>query len=358
MAAKTTSTKPSAKATKKPSTKSKKKSRGENRHDQVARVLKIIADLSSSAGLSYSQLVDRHGGSLRTIQRDFDVIRGAGIDLENESRPGDPKKYWTITFNKSLDRLGQLLQVKHYLALKVSMGAMGGASQTSDVFATLEDLASKVETAVGPQGRERLDRIEKCFYSYEKFGYRDAPPDVIWGLITAISQKTVCRVKYRAVGKDKDSDFRILPLRMFMHDRAIYLHAISIRHQKILALNLHRLVKLTLTKDKAKPPADYRPEDWENNAFRIFVGRDVRKFRLRFDRDVAPYIIERVWHPSQEIKHLGEGRVELTFSCSDSPEVRGWIAQWRASVEVLEPAEAREEFRELGAFYAEKYGRS
>ena len=358
MAAKKTSDKTGEESGRKTASKSasKKSARGNSRNEQVSRILDIISDLSSSSGMSFQQLADRHGTTTRTIQRDFDAIRGVGIDIEEEERSSSTKKYWTITFNKSLAKLGELLQVKHYLALRVSMGALGRAAQKDDIFEILEDLASKVENAVGKQGRADLDRIEKCFYSYEKFGYQDAPPEVVWALITAIAQKVVCRVTYRSVGKDKDSDFRILPLRMFMHDQALYLHATSLRHGKIIALNLHRLTKLTPTKETAEPPADYWPEDWENNAFRIFLGTVVRKFRLRFESDVAPYILERVWHPEQDIKRLPKGRVELTFSCSDSPEVRGWIAQWRASVEVLEPKEVREEFRELGAFYSGKYG--
>ncbi len=58
----------------------------------------------------------------------------------------------------------------------------------------------------------------------------------------------------------------------------------------------------------------------------------------------------------KKLQELRGGRVELTFLCADSPELRGWIARWRRSVAVLEPGEVKAEFRELGRFLRTAYG--
>ena len=62
---------------------------------------------------------------------------------------------------------------------------------------------------------------------------------------------------------------------------------------------------------------------------------------------MAPYVRERKWHVSQNLRDLSDGRVELQFKCAASGEVSGWVASWRGEVEVIEPASLRSELAEV-----------
>jgi hypothetical protein len=77
---------------------------------------------------------------------------------------------------------------------------------------------------------------------------------------------------------------------------------------------------------------------------------------LRFRREVAPYIREREWHPSQELRALRGGGVELTFTCGEYFEVTSWVASWRHYVEVLKPDSLVAELAELGRWLVSEYG--
>jgi hypothetical protein len=57
---------------------------------------------------------------------------------------------------------------------------------------------------------------------------------------------------------------------------------------------------------------------------------------------MAPYIRERLWHPSQEFRELAGGRLELRLRVADTGEVRRWLLGFGAEVEVLEPLALRE----------------
>jgi WYL domain len=46
---------------------------------------------------------------------------------------------------------------------------------------------------------------------------------------------------------------------------------------------------------------------------------------LRFRSDQAPYVRERVWHPSQQILDLPDGGLELKFRAGGIFEIRRWI---------------------------------
>jgi predicted DNA-binding transcriptional regulator YafY len=68
---------------------------------------------------------------------------------------------------------------------------------------------------------------------------------------------------------------------------------------------------------------------------------------LRFRPDQAPYIRERIWHPSQKITHLSDGSLQLVFRAGGPFELRRWILGWGDAVEVISPDELRHEIRDI-----------
>jgi proteasome accessory factor B len=325
------------------------------RNAQVERVLAIIRDLDRLDGVDLYELAERYGTAVRTIRRDLEALQAVGLPLIEE-RDGKRKR-WRVAFRDRLSKLSGLFDASHYLALRLAIGHGGPATRTSTVFATLEDLAAKIEQALGPADRRRLEAIEAAFHSYDRHAYLHAPKDVFWPLVQAITERRVCQVAYRPVvsaeGKRKLS---VLPLRLFVHDQAPYLVCLFLPRRAVGTLNLQRLGGLQVTERRAKPPANFDVERWESSAFGIFSGGKPTTYVLRFATDVAPYIRERVWHPSQKLREQRDGALELTFTCDASPEVSAWVASWRHWVEVIEPEELRQELAALGQQWLERYG--
>jgi predicted DNA-binding transcriptional regulator YafY len=54
------------------------------------------------------------------------------------------------------------------------------------------------------------------------------------------------------------------------------------------------------------------------------------------------YVKEREWHPSQQIKDLRDGRVELAFTAGGEFEIIRWILGWGDAAEVVRPRRVRE----------------
>jgi predicted DNA-binding transcriptional regulator YafY len=321
---------------------------------QLVRALQILRDLDRLGGVDLYELAERHGTTVRTIRRDLDALEQAGLPLV-EQREGKRKR-WQVAFKAHLQKLTTLLDASHYLALRVAMGQGGAVRKNASVFAALEDLSHKIETAIGPAGRSQLATIEACFHSYEKFPYRSSPPDVLWPLVQAIAGRRVCRVTYRAPRKDRpETSYEVLPLRLFVHNGAAYLWCHGLRHDRLLKLNLQRVQSLKLLARHAEPPVGFDPEALENATFGIDSGGSPTSYVLRFDPDVAPYIRERSWHPSQKLRELKDSGVELRFTCSESYEVSSWVASWRQGVKVIRPTSLRSELHDLGGWLSATY---
>lgn len=331
----------------------KKESAGRN--DQVVRILQLLHDLERLGGCDVYELAERYGTTTRTVRRDLAAITEAGIPLKRTQGEGS-RALWSID-QKAAARMLSLIEVSHFLALKLAMNEGLAVRNNSQLFASLEDLSDRIEQALGRQGRAQLQEIDACFFSWDKFAWRRAAPDVVWPLVKAIRERRRCEVLYRAPSSgNKVRTYSILPLRLFVHHGALYLHAWQPKRETILPLNLHRLLKLKLTDESLPVPPGYDPAKLEATAFGIFIGPSPETFELVFDSFARPYVEEREWHPSQVLEPQPDGGVRLTFTCAPSYEVTNWVASWREHVEVVQPRSLRQELNQYAQWLAQRYG--
>ncbi|WP_248345765.1 helix-turn-helix transcriptional regulator [Anaeromyxobacter paludicola] len=320
-------------------------------------MLNILRDLSRLDGVELYELAERYGATVRTIRRDLGALEAAGLPLAREPSPDGKRMRWRLEPGRDQrGDLAALLDASHYLALRVAMNDAGALARETGLYGALEDLAGKIERAVGPRGRGQLAAIERCFISWDKHAYRSAGKEHLWPLVKAIEERRICRVRYHAAsGGGEARSYEVLPLRLFVHDRAAYLLCQFQGHREVGTLNLHRLEHLEVTGRVGKVPAGFDPAKWAEPAFSIYPGDGPTTYVLRFDQTVAPFIRERVWHPSQELRELRGGEVELRFTCGESYEVTSWVANWREGVEVLAPKKLRRELAALGRELVARY---
>lgn len=89
-----------------------------------------------------------------------------------------------------------------------------------------------------------------------------------------------------------------------------------------------------------------------NRGFGIFQDRECEPVVLRFTPSRARWVQEQIWHPSQELRTLPDGCLELTLPVADFREIKLKILQFGAEVEVVSPRELREELRqEIGKMH-------
>lgn len=324
------------------------------RNDQVVRILQLLHDLERMGGCDVYELAQRYGTTTRTVRRDLEAVAQAGIPLKKE--PGEGSRVLWSLDGQATSKMTSLIEVSHFLALRLAMNEGLAVKHQSQLFASLEDLSDRIETALGKQGRAQLQAIDGCFFSWDKFAWRRAPPDVVWPLVRAISEKRKCEVTYRAPSSgNKVRSFTILPLRLFVHHGALYLHAWQPKFEAVLPLNLHRLISLKVSDEVLPVPSGYDAARLEATAFGIFIGPQPEEFALRFDAFARPYIEEREWHPSQQVVPQPDGGVLLSFSCAPSYEVTNWVASWRDHVEVLKPEKLRGELLNYGGWLLTRY---
>lgn len=323
------------------------------RNEQLIRLLAIIRALQQRGGSDIYELAAEHSTATRTILRDLAALEAAGLPLV-KVRNGRRVR-WRIEYRDALAEVSRLLDASHYLAVLAALGAGGGATNLRGTRAALTDLASKVASTLTPDERLRLARVADAFGSAERRQLQHQPSDILVPLVVAIAESRLCDVNYTSVA-GKRSRMIVLPLRVFTRDDALYVFALLPKRSDLVTLAIHRVRSMRLTSERG---AYVGPIDVDRYAHSLFgvdgSGREVT-YRLRFDAEVAPYIRERSWHPSQHLRRRKDGGVELSFTCRESVEVTAWVASWREHVHVDAPAGLKTKLAELGQTLSRRYG--
>jgi predicted DNA-binding transcriptional regulator YafY len=88
----------------------------------------------------------------------------------------------------------------------------------------------------------------------------------------------------------------------------------------------------------------------------VHSGHESHRVIIRFDPQVADYIREKKWHPSQEVTALGDGGVELRLRLSSLGEIQRWILSWAGGAVPIAPPELVESIRSAAKALLSKVG--
>ena len=68
----------------------------------------------------------------------------------------------------------------------------------------------------------------------------------------------------------------------------------------------------------------------------------------RFTARVAARLVsEQQWHPSQKLKQLKDGEIELTVTLGGLEEIERWVLSWGEHAQVLEPLALKRQIRRV-----------
>jgi predicted DNA-binding transcriptional regulator YafY len=321
---------------------------------RLQRALRLLQILGGSGWVTARGLRKRLDGreSPRTILRTLTAIEEAGIPLERR----------TAAHGELELRLPGALRIPpHRLSTDEALAALvlaqfGGHFAGSPMGEVLAGLIDKLEQLLpweglfaqaGLEDGPELVRVKQAGQVAEGGG-------LLLALLEAILERRVCQVEYRRLDGPQARSFAVHAHSLIFHAGAIYALVWQPDHQSWLHLALQRLGGLEMLPATFERRPDFRLADFINGSFGIWHAEPCA-VRLRFDRRLASFLKERVWHPTQEWAEEESGDLLLSMTVGLSPELRAWVLRWGAHVEVLEPSAFREEIRLQLALAAARY---
>lgn len=311
------------------------------KYSQAGRLHNIIRLLETRHGMTLDELAEECDVDKRTIHRDLNAIEQAGYALTTEW-VHDRKTYGFLTRSRNIPpitfSLNQLMSL--YL-----LRSLGGHLAGTPFQTEIEELFRTITSVLPERYAAHLERIARVSLPILR-GVRDysSASQHLEGLQRALLHQFRVRLNYAKKGGGAGEQYDIDPYTLVFHKGGIYLLGYAHNRKALRLFALERVRGIEVTRQRFEIPADYEPEKHFSSAFGL-VSDAAMKVRVRFSRDIAPAIRERVWMPGQKLQEESDGRLTVEFEASGEMELVSWILSYGIHAEVLEPPELRREVK-------------
>jgi len=163
-------------------------------------------------------------------------------------------------------------------------------------------------------------------------------------LAKAVAQRQQLELHYRKPGQKTEA--RVVdPYHLANINGEWFLFAFDHARKDIRTFAPARIQSLKPTGKIFERSQKFSLEKRLRDSFGVHAGEGKFEVVIRFEPRAADYIREKKWHPSQTLRDLKDGGVELTMNLSSLAEVLRWVLSWAGEAKVLKPRELAESVR-------------
>ena len=312
------------------------------RNDQAIRQLVILNKLEASRhGLTLDQLAEaidpaatRHP---RTLRRDLAAIESAGWPVLTERFDGQVR--WKL-LEGSRNIPALRLSPSELMALTVSRRLIAPLEGT-ELHASLQSALGKASAALPPQGLELAQQLEHTFSvglgPHKRYRHHR---EVVERVTQAIVHKTRIQMRYDSASRGKMTRREVDPYRLWYASGGLYLVGYCHLRNEPRMFAVERIKSVTPTDFPYQIPLHFDFDAFVEDSLTLMRGPRMT-VELEFDKPTAAWVKDRIWHPSQELKRLSKGRMQMTLAVADSREVVGWVLSFGSGVKVVQPVSLR-----------------
>lgn len=303
----------------------------------------MLGHLQTGRGHNARALADLCRVSRRTIFRDLDLLRDAGVPLHydtQEERFRIPGTYYLPPTNFTTEEALAVIVLCHEVGQRAQVAFFGAA----------ESAAAKLESSLPSPLREQLASMTRAIQirlgplaaSSDEAGV-DNQRGCYEQLVEAVTRRRSVRIRYDSFMERKQIVTKLSPYRLWFSRRAWYVIGRSSLHRATRTFHLGRILKLEPLDDGYKVPRGFSLDRHLRNAWHMIPerGRN-RKVVIRFSKLVARNVADVAWHKTQRVTWNDDGTIDFQVSVSGLGEISWWVLGYGDHAQVLEPAALRD----------------
>jgi proteasome accessory factor B len=165
-------------------------------------------------------------------------------------------------------------------------------------------------------------------------------------LAKATSNRQQLTITYRKPGSRQTEQRLVDPCHLANINGEWFLFAYDHLRKDIRTFAPGRIQQAVPTGEKFSRPPRFSVEKILRDSFGVVSGQGEFDVVIRFDSYAADYIREKRWHPSQQVKELPDGGLELRLKLSSLGEIQRWILGWGGSAVPVAPPELVQSVRQ------------
>jgi proteasome accessory factor B len=310
----------------------------QRRDRQVVRILGILGALFEGGQPTIRDLASRFGTRRETIYRDLRALEDAGYPISGDEsgRLSHPRllpgaRRQSPHLRLSDEEITALLWALRQTAEKSPFREALGAATTKLRAMAREEQAAGIEAVMTEGG----------------WGMKDYGPhrETILRLVEAILRHSRCEVEYQSPAADAAKAYQYDPYRLVSVAGGLYCLGKVPPYENLTTLAVDRIRALRITDCKFEIDSGFDLDRYRRESFGV-VWEKPMNVTIRFSADQAPYVRECIWHPSQHIRDLPDGRIDLTFCAGGAYEIMRWILSWGDAAQVIQPTFLRDRIRQ------------
>lgn len=315
------------------------------RNAEVIRQWKILRTIDAHRhGRTVKDLAADTGVTPRTIWRDMAALQEVGFPLTSDV-DGKQTRWMLIGAPwRGLTELG--ISTTELCALY--MGRRLAENMAGAPFgAAMAAVCRRIEAALPPKLRVFLDMlpalVETTPGAVKKPGTKKYEEHV-GRLIEAAADQAVCAMTYFSASRGSTREYVVHPYRVTHAHGGLYLLAWVPEYAEIRTFAMERIQKLSRREERFTRQAELSADAF-GNSLGVNRGKPTTVV-LSFTPGIAIYVRERVWHKSQVLEDLPDGRIRMTLNVCADAALRTWVLGFGAHARIESPSWLAEEILE------------
>ena len=317
----------------------------------LERMMRMHQRLKAGRYPNCRKLADELEVSTKTVQRDIDFMR---------YRLGLPIEYDQLHFGFYYTE-----PVSSFPNVEISEGELVALYVGQKALAQYK--GTSFETPLSTAFRKITDGLRDTIsvtwsdldsaVSFRSTGRSTTDVHQFEQLSHAVFKQLEVRFDYKKPEGSRYESRYVQPYHLGCVENLWYLFAFDVDRQQLRTFALPRIRNIRVSKAKFRRPVDFSIGKFLGESFGVFAKPTKTKYavRIAFDVFAAPRIQERQWHPSQKIKQLGGGGIELSLTLGNLEEIERWILSWGNHAQVVAPPELKDRIASTAQALADAY---
>ncbi len=314
------------------------------RSDPIVRQWYLLRKIENPRGATLAELMEAvpqdYSRHLRTLRRDLESLE-LFFPIFTERINGETRWRFTDGY-RNLPAL--TFSPSELMALIFSRDLLKPLDGT-EIQLSLETAFNKAAAILPPEGMAHVRQMQRYFSVSlgPHKNYREHTKTIEL-LNRALAEKRSVQMRYYSASRDATRRREVDPYRLWYAAGALYLIGYCHHRQDVLLFAVDRIRSLTNTDHPWQMPLGFDLDSYIQEALVVMRGKPL-EVELLFDRPTAAWVKDRLWHPSQQLKHLKGGRLQMKLHVADTRELLGWILSFGAGVQVSNPLALRKKIR-------------
>lgn len=293
------------------------------------RLFRILYYILEKEKVTANELADKFEVSVRTIYRDIDSISSVGVPIfTTQGKGGGIKIDNEFILNKSLFDTNEKEQI---------IAALQGLEKTNEPYKS--ELITKLSALFKIKNSNWIE------IDFTSWGSNNAYQDLFNALKTTIINKNIISFSYNS-SKAEKINRKVKPIRLLFKEQDWYLYAFC------LLRNDFRYFKLSRMKDLEVLAINYE-DNFENAVLKKELKyENIVNIKLKFDKSVAFRVYDEF---NEAIEEDEKGNLYVEIKIPNNYKLYNYIFSFGSNVEILEPKEIRNQFKNMINEIAKKY---